>query len=189
VTTNVCSVTQASSCSFSSTLMCGTISPPILLKRESRSVMVRKPSSSVMAISPVIYQPSRSTSLVFQVVRDSPASHSARALTEAPAGRAQLGRGCPDPRCALLPRGAGAQFFHASRRPGGNLVAQASPAMMSKGSTYAMRHENVLCAMGCGLLTRLLASSSLCNSLLPKKFARKGIHGRAEVANACRRFF
>jgi len=50
---------------FSSTLMCGTISPPILLKRLRRSVICRKPSSSIAATSPVVYQPSRKTSVVF----------------------------------------------------------------------------------------------------------------------------
>ncbi len=52
-TTKVCSVAPASSCSFSSTLMCGTISPPILLNRLRRSVICRKPSSSMAAMSPV----------------------------------------------------------------------------------------------------------------------------------------
>ena len=60
VTTNVCSVAPASSCNFSSSLMCGTISPPILLKRFRRSVICRKPSSSSAATSPVQYQPSGS---------------------------------------------------------------------------------------------------------------------------------
>ena len=46
----------------SSTRMCGTISPPILLNRDSRSVMRMKPSSSIEAMSPVTYQPSWSTS-------------------------------------------------------------------------------------------------------------------------------
>src|ERR1700730_9811355 len=64
VTTNICSLAPASSWSFSSTLMWGTISPPILLKRLSRSVTRRKPSSSTAAMSPVLYQPSRSTSAV-----------------------------------------------------------------------------------------------------------------------------
>ena len=44
--------------------MCGTISPAILLKRDSRSVMGMKPSLSMAAMSPVTYQPSRSTSRV-----------------------------------------------------------------------------------------------------------------------------
>ena len=43
----------------------GTISPPILLKRESRSVMNRKPSRSMWPMSPVVYHPSLSTSAVF----------------------------------------------------------------------------------------------------------------------------
>src|SRR5215472_12341074 len=46
--------------------MCGTISPPILLKRESRSVMVRNPSSSMVAMSPVVYHPSRRVALAFE---------------------------------------------------------------------------------------------------------------------------
>ena len=49
----------------SSTFTCGTISPPILLKRDSRSVMKMNPSSSMRAMSPVTYQPSRMTSAVF----------------------------------------------------------------------------------------------------------------------------
>ena len=40
VTAKTCSAEPARSCSFSSIRMCGTISPPILLNRESRSVMV-----------------------------------------------------------------------------------------------------------------------------------------------------
>jgi hypothetical protein len=44
---------------------CGTISPPILLNRDSRSVMKMNPSSSILAMSPVTYQPSRITSAVF----------------------------------------------------------------------------------------------------------------------------
>ena len=36
--------------------MCGTISPAILLKRDSRSVMRMKPSASMVAMSPVTYQ-------------------------------------------------------------------------------------------------------------------------------------
>jgi len=44
---------------------CGTISPAILLKRDSRSVMVMNPSSSSLAISPVTYHLlSRITDLV-----------------------------------------------------------------------------------------------------------------------------
>jgi hypothetical protein len=49
----------------SSMRRCGTISPPILLKRERRSVMVMKPSSSMWAMSPVRYHPSCTTSAVF----------------------------------------------------------------------------------------------------------------------------
>jgi hypothetical protein len=45
--------------------MCGTISPPILLNRDRRSVMVINPPSSIVAMSPVTYQPSRMTSAVF----------------------------------------------------------------------------------------------------------------------------
>jgi len=48
-----------------STLMCGTISPPILLNLLKRSVIRIKPSLSMVAISPVIYQPSFSTARVF----------------------------------------------------------------------------------------------------------------------------
>ena len=48
----------------SSSLTCGTISPPILLKRDRRSVMRMNPPSSIVAISPVTYQPSRKTSAV-----------------------------------------------------------------------------------------------------------------------------
>ena len=60
VTTNTCSVAFASSCSLSSTLMCGTISPPILLKRLKRSVTRRNPSSSsdrdVAGVVPAVAQ-------------------------------------------------------------------------------------------------------------------------------------
>ena len=44
----------------SSTLMCGTISPPIFEKREILPFMNMKPSSSSAARSPVFSQPSRS---------------------------------------------------------------------------------------------------------------------------------
>ena len=61
----------------SSIFMCGTISPAILLKRDSRSVMRMKPSSSIVAMSPVTYQPSRNTSArLLRLVRDSRASGS-----------------------------------------------------------------------------------------------------------------
>jgi len=42
-----------------------TISPAILLNRDRRSVMRMNPASSIIAMSPVTYQPSRTTSLVF----------------------------------------------------------------------------------------------------------------------------
>ena len=54
----------SSAWSCSSIFMCGTISPAILLKRDRRSVMRMNPSSSMAAISPVTYQPSRCASLV-----------------------------------------------------------------------------------------------------------------------------
>ena len=56
--------------STSSTFMCGTISPPILEKRLRRPVMVMNPSSSSIAMSPVLNQPSTITSLVaFSLLR------------------------------------------------------------------------------------------------------------------------
>ena len=65
----------------SSIFMCGTISPPILLKRDSRSVMRMKPSSSIVAMSPVTYQPSRITSRGLRRLVEV-AEHQVRALDE-----------------------------------------------------------------------------------------------------------
>ena len=61
VTAKTCMSAPAACCSASSTRPCGTISPPIFEKRESRSVIVKNPSSSKVAMSPVMYQPSRRT--------------------------------------------------------------------------------------------------------------------------------
>ena len=78
---------SASSCSFSSTLMCGTISPPILLKRLKRSVMREEAilvhRRDVAGVVPAIAQ----DLAVFSGRSDIPSSRSARAPAAA--------RSCP----------------------------------------------------------------------------------------------
>ena len=68
--------------------MCGTISPPIFEKRLSRPVMWMKPSVSIIAMSPVMYQPSCIT-LAVSSGWPKVALHHVRALDQQHARRAE----------------------------------------------------------------------------------------------------